>query len=115
MGFQVVIGPATVGGIQAGAFKIGDTAGTIDNIIQCKLYRPGSVGFVSKSVSGLQEFVHNAKVFDFLCGLEPQIFYLFQGGMSNELYNSVARVTDGIYEGIYLFPQLFPHVMFISF
>lgn len=48
---QVVIGPATVGGIQAGAFKIGDTAGTIDNIIHCKLYRPGSVGFVSKSVS----------------------------------------------------------------
>ena len=42
-----------MGGIQAGAFKIGDTAGTIDNIIQCKLYRPGSVGFVSKSVSGL--------------------------------------------------------------
>lgn len=27
---QVVIGPATVGGIQAGAFKIGDTAGTIE-------------------------------------------------------------------------------------
>ncbi|KAM1042539.1 hypothetical protein ACFX2A_034710 [Malus domestica] len=47
---KVVIGPATVGGIQAGAFKIGDTAGTIDNIIHCKLYRPGSVGFVSKSV-----------------------------------------------------------------
>ena len=47
---QVVIGPATVGGIQAGAFKIGDTAGTLDNIIRCKLYRPGSVGFVSKSV-----------------------------------------------------------------
>ncbi|KAM1244545.1 hypothetical protein ACFX13_036695 [Malus domestica] len=47
---KVVIGPATVGGIQAGAFKIGDTAGTIDNIIHCKLYRTGSVGFVSKSV-----------------------------------------------------------------
>ncbi|VAI78777.1 unnamed protein product [Triticum turgidum subsp. durum] len=47
---KVIIGPATVGGVQAGAFKIGDTAGTIDNIIQCKLYRPGSVGFVSKSV-----------------------------------------------------------------
>lgn len=46
----MIIGPATVGGIQAGAFKIGDTAGTIDNIISCKLYRPGSVGFVSKSV-----------------------------------------------------------------
>ncbi|CAI0626270.1 unnamed protein product [Linum tenue] len=47
---KVVLGPATVGGIQAGAFRIGDTAGTIDNIIACKLYRPGSVGFVSKSV-----------------------------------------------------------------
>ncbi|KAL8481778.1 hypothetical protein ACS0TY_028072 [Phlomoides rotata] len=48
--FLVVIGSATVGGIQDGAFKIGDTAGTIDNIIQCKLYRPGTIGFVSKSV-----------------------------------------------------------------
>ncbi|KAL4572470.1 hypothetical protein LXL04_019247 [Taraxacum kok-saghyz] len=67
---KVVIGPATVGGIQAGAFKIGDTVGTTDNIIQCKLYRPGSVGLVSKS-----------------------------GGMSNELYNTIARVTDGLYEG----------------
>lgn len=76
---KVIIGPATVGGIQAGAFKIGDTAGTIDNIIQCKLYRPGSVGFVSKS-----------------------------GGMSNELYNTVARVTDGIYEGIAIGGDVFP-------
>ena len=56
MDLQVVIGPATVGGIQAGAFKIGDTAGTIDNIIHCKLYRPGSVGFVSKSVCYLDSF-----------------------------------------------------------
>lgn len=55
---QVVIGPATVGGIQAGAFKIGDTAGTIDNIIQCKLYRPGSVGFVSKSVCAYSSELH---------------------------------------------------------
>ncbi|KAG2395401.1 ATP-citrate synthase beta chain protein [Vigna angularis] len=48
---KVVIGPGTVGSMQAGAFKIGDTAVTIQNIIHCKLYRPGSVGFVSKSVS----------------------------------------------------------------
>lgn len=53
---KVVIGPATVGGIQAGAFKIGDTAGTLDNIIHCKLYRPGSVGFVSKSVSTFSSY-----------------------------------------------------------
>lgn len=48
---KIILGPSTVGGIQAGAFKIGDTAGTLDNIIHCKLHRPGSVGFVSKSVS----------------------------------------------------------------
>jgi succinyl-CoA synthetase alpha subunit len=65
-----IIGPATVGGIQAGAFKIGDTAGTIDNIVESKLYRPGSVGFVSKS-----------------------------GGMSNEMYNIIARNSDGVFEG----------------
>lgn len=55
---------------QAGAFRIGDTAGTLDNIVACKLYRPGSVGFVSKS-----------------------------GGMSNEMYNVLSRTTDGLYEG----------------
>lgn len=68
---KIIIGPATVGGVQAGAFRIGDTAGTIENIITCKLHRPGSVGFVSKS-----------------------------GGLSNEMYNVLARVTDGLYEGI---------------
>jgi len=76
---KVIIGPATVGGVQAGAFKIGDTAGTLDNIIACKLYRPGSVGFVSKS-----------------------------GGMSNEMYNVLARATDGLYEGIAIGGDTFP-------
>ena len=56
--------------LQAGAFRIGDTAGTLENIIACKLHRPGSVGFVSKS-----------------------------GGMSNEMYNVLSRATDGLYEG----------------
>lgn len=27
------------------------------------------------------------------------IYLQLQGGMSNEMYNTVARVTDGIYEG----------------
>ncbi|GBF97148.1 ATP-citrate lyase B [Raphidocelis subcapitata] len=76
---KVLIGPATVGGVQAGAFKIGDTAGTLDNIIACKLYRPGSVGFVSKS-----------------------------GGMSNEMYNVLSRATDGLYEGIAIGGDSFP-------
>ncbi|KAI8471432.1 MAG: citrate synthase-like protein [Monoraphidium minutum] len=76
---KVLIGPATVGGIQAGAFRIGDTAGTLDNIIACRLYRPGSIGFVSKS-----------------------------GGMSNELYNVLSRATDGLYEGIAIGGDSYP-------
>ncbi len=76
---KMIIGPATVGGIQAGAFKIGNTAGTVDNILSCKLHRPGSVGFVSKS-----------------------------GGLSNELYNILARTTDGLYEGIAVGGDAYP-------
>lgn len=85
---KTIIGPATVGGIVAGAFKIGNTGGTIDNIVESKLHRPGHVGFVSKS-----------------------------GGMSNEAYNIIARNTDGLYEGIaiggdaYPGSTLFEHVM----
>lgn len=46
---KVIIGPATVGGVIAGAFKIGNTGGTIENIMESKLHRPGSVGCVSNS------------------------------------------------------------------
>ncbi|MBW2674729.1 MAG: ATP citrate synthase, partial [Deltaproteobacteria bacterium] len=76
---RVIIGPATVGGIRAGAFKIGNTGGTLENIIEAKLHRPGSVGFVSKS-----------------------------GGLSNEAYNIIARNTDGLYEGIAIGGDRYP-------
>jgi ATP citrate (pro-S)-lyase len=76
---KVIIGPATVGGIKAGCFKIGNTGGTIENIVESKLYRPGSVGFVSKS-----------------------------GGLSNEAYNIISRNTDGLYEGIAIGGDTYP-------
>lgn len=41
-----VIGPATVGGIKSGCFKIGNTGGMTDNIITSKLYRPGRYGLL---------------------------------------------------------------------
>mmetsp|Transcript_2972 Transcript_2972/g.7253 ORF Transcript_2972/g.7253 Transcript_2972/m.7253 type:complete len:612 (-) Transcript_2972:171-2006(-) len=82
---KIIIGPATVGGIQAGAFKIGDTAGMADNIIACKLYRPGSVGFVSKS-----------------------------GGLSNEMYNILSQKTDGLFEGIAIGGDVFPGSTFLD-
>jgi len=76
---KMVIGPATVGGIKAGCFKIANTAGTYENIVESKLHRPGSVGFVSKS-----------------------------GGLSNECYNIIARNTDGLYEGIAIGGDSYP-------
>ncbi|MHA1975133.1 MAG: citrate/2-methylcitrate synthase [Candidatus Hodarchaeales archaeon] len=76
---KMIIGPATVGGIKAGAFKIANTAGTIENIVESKLYRPGSVGFVSKS-----------------------------GGLSNEMYFTISQNTDGINEGIAIGGDRYP-------
>ncbi|MCP1392968.1 MAG: ATP citrate synthase [Methanothrix harundinacea] len=76
---KTIIGPATVGGLAAGAFRIGNTAGTIENIIESKLYRPGCVGFVSKS-----------------------------GGMLNEAFNIIARNSSGVVEGIAIGGDRYP-------
>nr|TKS14971.1 hypothetical protein D5086_0000036380 [Populus alba] len=110
---KVVIGPATVGGIQAGAFKIGETSGTLDNIIACKLYRPGSVGFVSKSVhlpsDGVLVYQSPLTIIAvYVKSSENNASFPTAGGMSNELYNAIARVTDGIYEGIAIGGDVFP-------
>lgn len=80
-----IIGPATVGGIKPGAFKIGNTGGMMDNIVASKLYRKGSVGYVSKS-----------------------------GGMSNELNNIVCNFTDGVYEGVAIGGDRYPGTTFID-
>ncbi|MDM7940380.1 MAG: ATP citrate synthase, partial [Methanothrix sp.] len=76
---KTIIGPATVGGMTAGAFRIGNTAGTIENIIASRLYRPGCVGFVSKS-----------------------------GGMLNEAFNIISRNSNGIYEGVAIGGDRYP-------
>ncbi|KRY78666.1 ATP-citrate synthase [Trichinella pseudospiralis] len=74
-----IIGPATVGGIKPGCFKIGNTGGMMDNIMASKLYRPGSVAYVSRS-----------------------------GGMSNELNNIISQVTNGVYEGVAIGGDRYP-------
>ncbi|CAH1765862.1 14715_t:CDS:2 [Entrophospora sp. SA101] len=81
----LIIGPATVGGIKAGSFKIGNTGGMMDNVVASKLYRPGSVAYVSKS-----------------------------GGMSNELNNIISRTTNGVYEGIAIGGDRYPGSTFID-
>lgn len=81
----LIIGPATVGGIKPGCFRIGNSGGMMDNIIASKLYRSGSVGYVSKS-----------------------------GGMSNELNNILSLVTNGTYEGIAIGGDRYPGSTFID-
>lgn len=44
-----IIGPATVGGVKPGCFKIGNTGGMLDNILHSKLYRPGRSVDIEKS------------------------------------------------------------------
>jgi len=80
-----IIGPATVGGIKPGCFRIGNTGGMLDNIVSSKLYRPGSVAYVSKS-----------------------------GGMSNELNNIICQNSDGVYEGVAIGGDRFPGSRFID-
>ena len=66
-----IIGPATVGAIAPGAFKIANIGGTIENIINSKLHRAGSAGLVTRS-----------------------------GGLFNELSNIISINADGIAEGV---------------
>jgi len=80
-----LIGPATVGGIKPGCIRIGNTGGMLDNIVMSRLYRPGSIAYVSKS-----------------------------GGMSNELNNMVCRTSNGIYEGVAIGGDRYPGSRFLD-
>lgn len=66
-----IIGPATVGAIKPGCIRIANTGGNIDNIIESKLHRPGSIAVT-----------------------------IVSGGLSNEIYNICSKYADGVYEGI---------------
>ena len=81
----IVIGPATVGGISPGAFKIANVGGTIENIVNSKLHRSGSCGLVTRS-----------------------------GGLFNELSNIIAINADGIAEGVAIGGDRFVGSVFID-
>ncbi|MFH1348537.1 MAG: citrate/2-methylcitrate synthase [Patescibacteria group bacterium] len=84
----ILIGPATVGAVTAGAFRVGDTGGSCDHLIASKLHRKGCVGYVGKS-----------------------------GGMSNEMYRMIAENSSGIVEGVAIGgdrnpgSHLMPHIL----
>ena len=81
----IVIGPATVGAISPGAFKIANVGGTIENIINSKLHRAGSCGLVTRS-----------------------------GGLFNELSNIISINADGIAEGVAIGGDRFVGSVFID-
>ena len=80
-----IIGPATVGAIAPGGFKIANIGGTIENIIQSKLHRCGSCGLVTRS-----------------------------GGLFNELSNIISINADGIAEGVAIGGDRFVGSVFID-
>ena len=80
-----IIGPATVGAITPGAFKVANIGGTIDNIINSKLHRAGSCGLVTRS-----------------------------GGLFNELSNIISINADGIAEGVAIGGDRFVGSVFID-
>jgi ATP-citrate lyase alpha-subunit len=80
-----IIGPATVGAIAPGAFKVANIGGTIENIIKSKLHRAGSCGLVTRS-----------------------------GGLFNELSNIIALNADGIAEGVAIGGDRFVGSVFID-
>ena len=81
----IVIGPATVGAITPGAFKIANIGGTIENIVNSKLHRAGSCGLVTRS-----------------------------GGLFNELSNIISINADGIAEGVAIGGDRFVGSVFID-
>jgi len=80
-----IIGPATVGAIAPGAFKVANIGGTIENIVKSKLHRAGSAGLVTRS-----------------------------GGLFNELANIIALNADGIAEGVAIGGDRFVGSVFID-
>lgn len=63
----LLFGPATVGLMIAGKLRVGNIGGSIENIVESKLYQQGSVGLVTRS-----------------------------GGLCNELCNIISKNSDGI-------------------
>lgn len=74
-----IIGPSTVGAIKVGAIRVGYSGGSTENLLEGRLYQPGSVGVVTVS-----------------------------GGMSNEIYNIVSKNSDGLNEGVAVGGDSFP-------
>jgi ATP citrate (pro-S)-lyase len=83
---KLILGPSTIGGIIAGNLRIGNTGGTIENIISSGLHKnDGCVGIITKS-----------------------------GGLLNELCNIVNTYSGGVHSAISIGGDRFPCTNFID-
>jgi ATP citrate (pro-S)-lyase len=83
---KLILGPSTIGGVIAGNLRIGNTGGTIDNIISSNLHlNTGSVGIITKS-----------------------------GGLLNELCNIVNKYSGGVHTALSIGGDRFPCTNFID-
>ena len=84
---KLLIGPATVGGIKPGVFRIANTGGSMDNLMQSGLlHSGGSVAMVTRS-----------------------------GGLLNELCKIVHDNSDGVYQAISIGGDRWPGSHFLDY
>ena len=79
-------GPSSIGILSAGECRLGVIGGAFDNLVSCKLYRPGSFGVITKS-----------------------------GGLSNEIIWICSQFADGITTAIGIGGDAYPGTDYVSY
>lgn len=83
---KIFNGPSSIGVISAGECRLGVIGGSFDNLVACKLYRPGSFGVITKS-----------------------------GGLSNEIIWICSQFADGITTAIGIGGDAYPGTDYVSY
>ena len=83
---KIFNGPSSIGVVSAGECRLGVIGGAFDNLVACKLYRPGSFGVITKS-----------------------------GGLSNEIIWISSQFADGITTAIGIGGDAYPGTDYVSY
>lgn len=83
---KIFNGPSSIGIMSAGECRLGVIGGAFDNLVACKLYRPGSFGVITKS-----------------------------GGLSNEIIWICSQFADGITTAIGIGGDAYPGTDYVSY
>ncbi len=83
---KIFNGPSSIGVISAAECRLGVIGGAFDNLVACKLYRPGSFGVITKS-----------------------------GGLSNEIIWICSQFADGITTAIGIGGDAYPGTDYVTY